>query len=284
MKNLVGKNKGLLQASNYVRKADPHANYWLDFSNNKLKQYYKQYDEGFNLIVWGDESLEGDFYVIPYSAIKHILVEEYYAADSRQRWIGRIVHHQLRMNNYPHPFDLVDYYGQPQLLNLQNDKSILRDEKGKYFVEKNLVKSDEAQQNDYAIENRKIEIEARQKQSKFRKVVLKNFQGQCCISGIKEDTLLVASHIIPWSKRIETRLDPSNGLCLSVLYDKLFDKGYISFNENYEVIILNPIDGLSKDLQNILLEITGTKMREPIKHPIKQEYLEFHRNEVFGKI
>lgn len=285
MKNLVGKNQDLLQSFNYVRKADPKADYWLDFSSNKLDQYYKQYGKEFDLIVWGDQSAEGDFYVIPYAAIKHIFVEEFFAADSRQRWIGRIVNHQLRVNNYPHPFDLVDYYGNPDLLYTLKNEHVFKDKdgKGKYLIGKDWTKKDETKQNDYAIENRKVEIEARQKQSKFRKEVLNNFQGQCCVSGITEEVLLVASHIIPWAKRIETRLDPSNGLCLSILYDKLFDKGYISFDENYQVII-SQTNGLSEDLQDVLLALAGTKMRHPIKHPIKQEFLEFHRTQIFGKI
>jgi len=40
--------------------------------------------------------------------------------------------------------------------------------------------------------------------------------------------LLIASHIVPWSKDKQNRLNPRNGLCLSALHDKAFDRGMIS--------------------------------------------------------
>ena len=79
--------------------------------------------------------------------------------------------------------------------------------------------------------------------------------GKCAITGIDIPDLLLASHIIPWSKNEEERLNPENGICLSPLYDRAYDKGYIGINEKFEVL-------LSKDLkkkhkrnitQNILL-------------------------------
>ena len=45
-----------------------------------------------------------------------------------------------------------------------------------------------------AIENRKIEINARQKQSIFRTRVLNNFEHRCCLSDTVEENLLIASH------------------------------------------------------------------------------------------
>ncbi|MDR1973847.1 MAG: HNH endonuclease, partial [Bacteroidales bacterium] len=35
----------------------------------------------------------------------------------------------------------------------------------------------------------------------------------------------------------QERLNPENGICLSALYDKAFDKGLIGINANYEVIL-----------------------------------------------
>src|SRR5439155_7882843 len=89
-----------------------------------------------------------------------------------------------------------------------------------------------ADANDYAIENRKIEIEQRQKQSLFRKRVMQNFQGRCCLSGINEEELLVAGHIVPWARRIDTRLDPTNALLLYCPYDRLSAKGFIPFEDS----------------------------------------------------
>src|SRR6266550_4075025 len=66
-----------------------------------------------------------------------------------------------------------------------------------YFVERPVTQPPpEAILNDYAIENRRIEINARLKQSVFRQRVLANFGGRCCLSGVTELELLTASHVV----------------------------------------------------------------------------------------
>lgn len=47
------------------------------------------------------------------------------------------------------------------------------------------------------------------------------------MSGLAEPRLLIASHIVPWSKDKTNRLNPSNGLCLSAIHDRAFDQGFI---------------------------------------------------------
>jgi len=63
------------------------------------------------------------------------------------------------------------------------------------------------------------------------------YDNRCAITGINEKDLLLASHIKPWSVDVENRLNPQNGLCLSALYDRAFDKGLISIDEQYKVIL-----------------------------------------------
>ena len=75
-------------------------------------------------------------------------------------------------------------------------------------------------------------MKTRVNQNVFRQIVVANYSGKCAISGIDMPELLFASHIIPWSKNEEERLNPENGICLSALYDKAFDKGLIAVNEN----------------------------------------------------
>jgi predicted restriction endonuclease len=147
------------------------------------------------------------------------------------------------------------------------------------------VSLSEDEKNEYAIQNRRREIEARQKQSVFRRKVLANFEHKCCLTGITETQLLIASHIVPWSTRIDSRLDPSNGLCLSVLYDKLFDKGFITFEDDLQVRITSNKNILSTALQSILLSLqdSSAKAKKPVNYPINTEYLEYHRDVVFLK-
>jgi predicted restriction endonuclease len=43
--------------------------------------------------------------------------------------------------------------------------------------------------------------------------------------GIAIPVILAASQIVPWGVAKDKRLNPSNGLCLSAIHDKVFDKG-----------------------------------------------------------
>lgn len=80
-------------------------------------------------------------------------------------------------------------------------------------------------------------VRVRRGQQFFRQTVLNAYGVQCCISGINIPRLLVASHIKPWSKFPELRLDARNGLCLSSLHDAAFDAGLITLNEKMNVVL-----------------------------------------------
>ena len=52
----------------------------------------------------------------------------------------------------------------------------------------------------------------------------------CPITMINDERLLIASHIKPWAvSSDDEKLDPKNGFMLSPLYDKLFDRGLMTF-------------------------------------------------------
>ncbi len=64
MKNYAILNRQELEESNYVCVASPNTNYWVDFHLNKMKEYESKFGENFNLVIIGDENVEGDFYKI----------------------------------------------------------------------------------------------------------------------------------------------------------------------------------------------------------------------------
>lgn len=70
----------------------------------------------------------------------------------------------------------------------------------------------------------RAEIERRRGQDFFRRAVLANFDDTCCVTGIADPRVLVASHISPWNSDISNRHNPRNGLSLSATFDKAFDK------------------------------------------------------------
>ena len=120
-------------------------------------------------------------------------------------------------------------------------------------------------------------IKARLGQGSFRQNVLKLYPS-CPLTGLDVRSLLIASHIKPWSKcNNEERLDPSNGLMLAPNIDALFDSGLITFDTNGTIKISPKIDlenqkrlGISPDLK---LKI----------EPKSEKYFEYHRNHVFQK-
>ena len=86
-------------------------------------------------------------------------------------------------------------------------------------------------------------------QDKLRKELLL-FYKSCIITGISDERLLRASHIIPWSKcsTNEERLGIDNCLLLSGLWDLAFDSGLISFDSEGKLKISSTLSLEGKEL------------------------------------
>lgn len=127
------------------------------------------------------------------------------------------------------------------------------------------------------------QVKTRVNQSVFRQMVLTNYTSKCAITGIDIPELLLASHIIPWSKSEKERLNPENGICLSALYDKAFDCGLIGINQNYEVILSTSIKKKKDSLfyKNHFESIEKIKITEPLKYLPRKEFLEYHLDTIF---
>lgn len=116
----------------------------------------------------------------------------------------------------------------------------------------------------------------------FRKIVLSNFNYQCCITGIKIPELLVASHILPWSKDKGNRLNPKNGLALNTLHDKAFDCGLITVTEDLKIKISSKFHA-QKELLSIkqnFIDYEGKELIAPNKFYPDKNFLKTH-NERF---
>ncbi len=129
------------------------------------------------------------------------------------------------------------------------------------------------------------QVKTRVNQSVFRQMVLANYTSKCAITGIDIPELLLASHIMPWSKSEEHRLNPENGICISALYDKAFDRGLIGINQNYEVILSTSIKKKKDTLfyKNHFASIENLKITEPLKYLPRKEFLEYHLDSIFEK-
>ena len=129
------------------------------------------------------------------------------------------------------------------------------------------------------------EVKTRVNQNVFRQIVLSNYDNRCALTGIDLSELLVASHIIPWSRNEQERLNPENGICLSSLYDKAFDKGLISFTDNKRVIFSTRLkENVGKEYYAKYFEpVENVMLVTPRKYHINPAFLEWHRDCIFNK-
>lgn len=128
-------------------------------------------------------------------------------------------------------------------------------------------------------------VKTRVNQCVFREMVLANYSSKCAITNIDIPDLLFASHILPWSKSADERLNPENGICLSALYDRAFDKGYITFDKNHKVLISSSLKKKDKFtyFESTFALIENKILNTPLKYTPKKEFLEYHRDVIFDK-
>lgn len=260
---------GYKQGGNsYIKKADSK-NKWCGFSKGVIDTLKERHGLSFNIVLWGTTPVD-HYYCIPFARLDHLFAESLMtsgkmADKGMRRWTATIVNNQFMMRaNSQYSVDITKYYvdASSQLT------PIFRALDSQYDV-------------DYTIEDALANVKIRIGQSEFRSVVLSNFGFKCCLSGIAEESLLVASHIIPWSHDKSKRSDPANGLCLFVEFDKYFDRGYISLNEDLSVVVSSRCSSFSKPLRDRLAALQGQCISSPIATQINPECLQYHRRNIF---
>jgi predicted restriction endonuclease len=124
---------------------------------------------------------------------------------------------------------------------------------------------------------------ARLAQGFFRRTVLASYLNRCCISGIPVSELLVASHILPWADHPDQRVNPCNGLCLSNLHDKAFDRGLITFDEEYRLVLGKKLKEFMtvEALRFNFLSYEGKQLTLPEKFLPDKQSLAHHRDAIF---
>lgn len=135
---------------------------------------------------------------------------------------------------------------------------------------------------DFTGETRRVVTEQRIKQNFFRRAVLSSYRGRCCMSGLSEPRLLIASHIVPWSKDKANRLNPSNGLCLSAIHDRAFDKGLITLTDDFRVVVSKELKCKKEPfITKVLLPLDGRVIELPERFMPSVEFLSRHRADLF---
>ncbi len=127
-------------------------------------------------------------------------------------------------------------------------------------------------------------VKVRVNQSIFRRLIMATYNFQCCITGITQPELLIASHILPWSKDERNRLNPMNGLAMNPLHDKAFEIGLMTIDaDTYKIKISSALKAKNMPLsvkQNFL-DYDGKEILLPKKFLPDTSFLKVHNDSRF---
>ena len=115
-------------------------------------------------------------------------------------------------------------------------------------------------------------------QNILREALLKQEAGQCMVTGLEIPELLVASHIKPWRDATdEERLCLDNVFLLAPHIDSLFDKGFISFDDDGQMLFSPLLSAESK-------QKLGLREDMHILKPLtagNRKFLKYHRENIY---
>ncbi|HEX5003258.1 MAG TPA: HNH endonuclease [Bacteroidia bacterium] len=122
-------------------------------------------------------------------------------------------------------------------------------------------------------------VTSRVGQGAYRKRIIHRWEYECAVTGFTNPDILIASHIKPWKDSDhDERLDVNNGILLSPVYDALFDRHFISFENTGQIILSDEIETAAY----LKIGVTG---KERIKkfHEDNYYFLHHHRDVMQGK-
>lgn len=128
------------------------------------------------------------------------------------------------------------------------------------------------------VTERKGLVTSRVGQGAFRSSIIHRWEYQCAVTSFNKLDILIASHIVPWAEaNDEERLNVHNGILLSPVYDALFDRHLISFEDRGNII-------LSEQIEARAFEQIGVSGKERIQDFSTENhtFLDRHRNRMFG--
>lgn len=126
-------------------------------------------------------------------------------------------------------------------------------------------------------------VKTRVNQHFFRQAVLSAYDFKCCITNISIPELLISSHIIPWAKDPQNRLNPRNGLCLNALHDKAFDQGLITISKDFTIMVSPRVERNYPNFaeKKFISEYNNKRITLPRRFIPDVEFLEYHQNYIF---
>ena len=137
---------------------------------------------------------------------------------------------------------------------------------------------DDFVRDDYTGQTRQGMAQQRINQRFFRRAILSAYNQRCCVSGVSDTRLLVASHIVAWRDNQANRLNPGNGLCLSAMHDRAFDQHLFSLDDDYQIILSRRLQQTQDTfLQDIFWSSQGCRITLPERFRPDVSLLRKHR-------
>ncbi len=143
--------------------------------------------------------------------------------------------------------------------------------------------SDEFDLEDFTGETRQTVVRQRIKQDFFRRAVLSSYRGRCCISGVTDSRLLIASHIVPWRTDKANRLNPRNGLCLSPIHDKAFDNHLFTLTSDWHILLSRQLKNTkNRFLRDVFWSVNEKRIELPERFAPDPSFTEQHRQQTLA--
>lgn len=128
-------------------------------------------------------------------------------------------------------------------------------------------------------------VKVRVNQQFFRKMIMAAYDNTCCVTGLRQASLLVAGHIKPWAEDEVNRMNPRNGLALNALHDRAFELGLFTIRPADYVIevaptVLTPQRPDAEAAAALLGRFHGQELRLPARRRFlpDPEFLGWHRD------
>ncbi len=127
-----------------------------------------------------------------------------------------------------------------------------------------------------------VTVKQRLHQAFFREAVISSYNGRCCVTGLPIMECLVAGHIIPWSVDVHRRADPTNGVCMSATFDRLFDCGLVTIDADLTLRVSGRVRRLKDQATADLVAARhGQRIIPPARFFPDPDCLVWHRDNVF---
>lgn len=127
-----------------------------------------------------------------------------------------------------------------------------------------------------------VTVKQRLHQAFFRDAVVSSYNARCCVTGLPIVECLVAGHIVPWSVDDRRRADPTNGVCMSATFDRLFDCGLVTIEDDLTLHVSKRVQDLKdQSAADLITARHGQKIIPPTRFYPDPACLRWHRENRF---